>query len=484
MRFTILLGCVLVLLGSNQVRAVDRPNIVWIVVEDMSPHFGVYGETTIKTPHVDQLAAEGVRFENAFVTCPVCSPSRSAMVTGMYQTSIGAQNHRSGRGTKTLGLPDGVSFVPELFRKAGYYVSNGTLQGRPGKTDYNFEVSHDLYDGADWSGRAAGQPFFAQIQLQGGKLRHREIWPEQAKAALGSLTDPSVVTLPPYYPRDPVILEDWARYLDAVRYTDLQVGQIIDRLRDEKLFDSTYVIFMTDHGISHARGKQFLYEEGIKIPFIVRGPGLETRSVTNELILHIDMAATSLGWAGIPIPEWMEARDLFADNHRPREFIIAARDRCDETVDRIRAVRTADFKYIRNGYPQRPYLQPNNYKDHKEILIRLRELHAAGSLNEAQSLQFAQQRPREELYNLLVDPFELNNIAREPDSIGEMFGLRNTLDRWVTSSSDRGQTPEPPKVYLDEMEAYLNRIRRRDPGRVAEVEANIQLMLNWAEQGR
>ncbi len=400
----------------------SRPNIVWIVVEDMSPNFGCYGESTITTPHVDRLAIEGVRFANAFVTCPVCSPSRSAMITGMYQTTIGAQHHRSGRGVVTLQRPDGIATLPELFQEAGYYTVNGTMDGRPGKTDYNFEFDRNRYDSGDWSGRSEGQPFFAQIQLPGGKLRHSGTWAKRAEDALGSLVEPEEVTLPPYYPRDPVILEDWARYLDAVRFTDRQVGQILQRLETEGILDQTYVFFLTDHGISHARGKQFLYDEGIQIPFVVRGPNLEPGSTRDDLIVHIDMAATSLALAGIAIPATMEARDLFDEDHEAREYIVAARDRCDETVDRIRCIRTARYKYIRNYLPTRPYLQPNTYKDNKAILIRLRELAEAGVLDEAQSLIMASSRPSEEFYDLQVDPFELHNIARTPEAIGTMFG--------------------------------------------------------------
>ncbi|RUL89507.1 sulfatase family protein [Tautonia sociabilis] len=471
-------------LAAGASAADDRPNIVWIIAEDMSPHFGCYGEKTIATPNVDRLASEGVRFANAFVTAPVCSPSRSALITGMYQTTIGAHHHRSGRGALTISLPSPVEPVPELFRAAGYHVSNGTIDGRPGKTDYNFEYDDSLYDGSDWSGRAEGQPFFAQLQLHGGKLRHAGNWAERAERVLGSLTDPESVTLPPYYPRDPVILEDWARYLDTVRYTDLEVGRILDRLDSEGLSESTYIFFITDHGISHARGKQFLYEEGIKIPVVVRGPGIEPGSVRHDLVAHIDLAAASLDLAGIPVPDWMQARPLFAEDHEPRPFVVSARDRCDETVDGIRSIRTDRYKLIRNLYPERPYLQPNAYKDHKEILIALRRLHDEGALNEAQLLQFAERRPRFELYDLEADPWELHDLARDPKHLDVVFGLRNELDRWMAASGDLGQQPEPEAMYDSDMAVYLENVRRNDPDRAAELEETIRLMKRWASEGK
>src|SRR5262245_25932418 len=260
-----------------------RPNIVWIIVDDMSANFSCYGETAIETPHVDRMAREGTRFSGAFVTAPVCSPCRSALITGMYQTSIGAHHHRSGRGVEKIRLPEGVEPVPALFRKAGYYTSiaAGPAAQAKGKTDYNFEWDPAIYDGADWSGRKPGQPFFAQVQLHGGKWRgnsNREL-PEAVRKALGTATPLEKVKLPPYYPDDEVLRADWARYLDTCRYTDYEVGQVLDRLDREKLADSTVVIFMTDHGISHARGKQFLYDEGTHVPLVVRGPGVEKGKV-------------------------------------------------------------------------------------------------------------------------------------------------------------------------------------------------------------
>ncbi len=328
-----------------------EPNILWIVMDDVGAEFPCYGEKKIQTPNIDRLAREGTRFDRAFLTASVCSPSRSAMITGMYQTTIGAHHHRSGRGTEKIVLPAGVEPLPALFQRAGYHTSNGDYPAkgkRLGKTDYNFEWDPKIYDDCDWSGRKPGQPFFAQIQLWGGKNRNdngrwnREVAPK----ALGMLTRPEDVSLPPYYPRDPVLLEDWAQYLDCIRLCDQQVGEILQRLETEGLLDQTFIILMGDNGISHARGKQFLYDEGIRTPFIVRGPGVARGAVRSDLIEHIDMAATSLARAGQPVPSWMQGRDVFAKDYSRRDAVFAARDRCGETVDRIRSVRTEQFKYI------------------------------------------------------------------------------------------------------------------------------------------
>lgn len=484
----------LVVVGSAASAADDRPNIVWIIPDDMSANFSCYGETAIETPHVDRLAERGVRFTNAFVTAPVCSTCRSALITGMYQTSIGAHHHRSGRGELKIHLPDGIELVPKLFQKAGYYTTISrwpTDPRRRGKTDYNFEWDESVYDGGDWADREEGQPFFAQIHTPGGKLRGRDEkgWENVASAAerkLGSRTPNEAVSLPPYYPRHPDIVRDWAAYLDAVRMTDAMVGEVLDRLQDEGVRENTLVVFMTDHGISHARGKQFLYDEGIHVPLVISGPGIEPGAVREDVVEHIDIAAVSLAAAGIPIPDAMQARDILAKDYVPREAVFSARDRCDETVDHIRSARTQEFKYIRNFLPRRPYLQPCAYKDAKTILTALRKSHKNGELNEVQELLFREQRPEEELYDLRSDPYEIRNLADDPEYVGTLKDLRGRLDRWMVETGDRGRTPESAALYDSDMEVYLTtlRSRRNDPVHLKRIEDNIALMKRWAAEGR
>ncbi len=482
-----------ILIAPLSAQQTTRPNILWFVVDDMSANFSCYGETTIQTPQVDRLAREGTRFSHAFVTAPVCSPCRSAMITGMYQTSIGAHHHRSGRGVEKIRLPEGVTPIPALFQQAGYFTCIGsglpdvgrsgkkTATSELGKTDYNFEWDPKLYDGADWSGRRSGQPFFMQVQLAGGKLRGnsdataRKL-SERAEQEWGAAVQPGDVRLPPYYPRDPVLLNDWAAYLDAVRFTDQHVGRVIERLESEGILDSTLVIFMTDHGISHARGKQFLYDEGTHIPFIVRGPGIASGQVRDDLIEHIDIAAISLAAGGIPIPPTMQGRDIFAQDYQPRDAVFAARDRCDETVERIRSVRTERFLYIRNFHPQRPHLQPNAYKDGKSIIQTLRSLHAAGKLDSlTEQLLFQPVRSPEELYEWTTDRWQVKNLAGDSAYRATLDVLRARLDRWMEETHDHG--PETEEMYDSDMAVYIGR------GNPA-VEQNITLMKQWAKEGK
>lgn len=485
--FSIFLSLLCLSASLREIQANDRPNIVWIVVDDMSSHFGYQGEPLVTTPHVDRLAREGVVFSRAYATAPVCSTFRTAMITGMYQTAIDGHHHRSGRGEIEISLPDGIRTIPELFREAGYFttIANAAGTGK-GKQDYNFTYDPaDLYDGIDPAQRKDGQPFFAQYHLRGGKLRNVDKSWEETKTGLKKLIDRSAVELPPYYPEHPVIREDWAQYLDSVNYTDVEVGRILERLGEEDLLKNTVVFFLTDHGISHARGKQFLYEEGILIPFVAWGPGiLPEGSVRDELIAHIDLGATSLQLGNIEIPGWMQGRPLFGPQASPRDFVVSARDRCDETVDRIRSVRKGDFKYIRNFLPRRPYLQPNRYKDGKPFMPVLRELHEAGKLNEVQSLQLADIRPEEELYDLSSDPWETRNLARDPLYREQLVEMRGILASWVLDSNDQGRFPESLSRYDSDMIFNLNRGKRKNPEATAILEANIKLMKEWHAAGK
>ncbi len=463
-----------------------RPNVLWFVVDDMSPDLSCYGGRNVATPNIDRLAREGTLFEHAFTTAPVCSPSRSALITGMVQTAIGAHHHRSGRGVLKIELPAGVRPLPAILQDAGYHTCIGdglgaVGDGRLGKTDYNFQWDPAIYAGHDWAARKPGQPFFMQVMLPGGKLRGETLesiraLSKRAIDTFGAAVGPDDVELPPYYPPDPVLLEDRAAYLSAVRFTDAHVGLVLARLEAEGILDDTLVIFMTDHGISHARGKQFLYDEGTRIPLVVRGPGIPRGVRREDLVEQIDLAAITLAAAGVARPVTMQGRDPFAPGYEPREAVFAARDRCDETVDRIRSVRTPTWLYVRNFHPRRPLLQPNAYKDGKAIVQRLRELHATGALDPLQeSLLFAPERPEEELYAWPEDRHQVRNLAADPAHAGALADLRRRLEGWMAACGDTG--PEPEAMVDSDMAVYLA------PGR-PEVERNIATMKAWATEGK
>jgi N-sulfoglucosamine sulfohydrolase len=431
------------LAGFARASAPARPNILWLIAEDLSPDLGCYGNRAVQTPNLDRLAREGMRFTNAFVTGPVCSASRSAIATGMYQTTIGAHNHRSHR-DDGYRLPQGIEPFTRYLQRAGYHTSN-VINAAPGvrgtgKTDFNF-VTEDIFDGKDWAERRKGQPFYAQVNFSETHRPFRRC-PERP-------VDPARVEVPPCYPDHPWVRKDWAMYLETLQNLDAKVGKVLARLEQEGLAEDTIVFFFGDHGRPMPRDKQFLYDGGIRIPLLIRIPekyrpaGYQPGGVSDALVSAIDITATTLRLAGVEPPTHMEGRPFFGPGVQPREFIIAARDRCDETVDRIRCVRTRRFKYIRNFFPERPYTQQNVYKDVNYVTLAvMRQLQEAGKLSGPPSAFLAPRRPPEELYDLAADPHETRNLADDPKYRRTLEEMRAILDRWIRETGDQGQHPE------------------------------------------
>lgn len=423
----------------------ERPNILWIVSEDQSCHLSAYGDYSVRTPNMEQFAAEGIVFKSAFVTAPVCSASRSALITGKMQTKLGVHNHRSqtrtGKGKGSLPYRESyrlpVLSVPELFKGAGYHIAlntgvlNNNLQG---KTDYNFIWDQFQYDSAHWEDCPEDKPFFAQIQLEGGKFRTYRV----------DAVSRGKINIPPYYPESEVIKGDWVNYLASWAKVDAEIAEIIEQLEANNKLDNTIIFFLTDHGISHLRGKQFLYDEGIHIPLMVRFPGKRYRGeIREDLVSHIDVSVTSLALAGIRVPEYMDGKILFGEDLQEREYIFSGRDRCDETVDLIRCIRNKQFKYIRNFMSYRSHMQANQYKDGKEITRHMRQMSNDGTLNALQNRIFNSLRPAEELYDLQADPFEINNLANHEEYQETLLELRGTLYDHLVKSGDLGLIPEP-----------------------------------------
>lgn len=431
-----------------------RPNVLWILAEDISPQLSCYGEPLVQTPNLDKLAAEGARYTQAFTTAPVCSPSRSALITGMYQTSIGAHNHRT---FDRKPLPPPVKIGTDHFRQAGYFtvLSRPDAGTRPaqagwlgsGKTDFNFAAPKP-FDGYDWKQRANGQPFFAQLSLAeshkgyGWKLALKE----------PNLVDPNKVKLPPYWPDHPIARQEYANYLDSIQLVDRYMGIIQKRLEEEKLVDNTVVFFMGDNGSCLFRGKQFLYEGGISVPFIARWPGhIKPGTVNNNLWSAIDMTAASLAIAGVEPPSYMQGRNFLAPGYQGRDLIFAARDRCDIAIERMRCVRDKRYKYIRNFLPGIPYMQANPYKEQEYPTWNLvKQLYREGKLNSVQSLFAADHKPVEEFFDLQADPHEINNLAKDPAQKQRVDTMRAALDGWIKESGDRGAVMEDPvPIYED-----------------------------------
>jgi uncharacterized sulfatase len=414
----------------------SKPNILWIVANDLSTDLGCYGNNQVSTPNLDQLASEGVIYENFFTVGTVCSPSRSALITGMHPVSINSHNQFT---KYKKPLPDQVVPITEYFKEAGYFVANssGTQMDKTGYyTGYNFvHDAEKMFNGTDWRNKSPDQPFFAQVHLT---YAHRPFESDPSRPI-----DPDKVIVPPYYPNHPLVRKDWALYLETIQLLDQQIGYILERLEKDGLADNTVVFFFADHGRPHVRGKQFVYDGGIHTPLLVRWPAYLTPGTRDDrLISNIDLAPTAMNLAGIDIPEYMHGRDFLAESSPPRSYVFAMRDRCDGTLDRIRAVRSKDFKYIRNFHPERPYTQFNAYKKWAyPVLTLMQVLYKKGELHPEQAAFMAETRPVEELYNLEEDPFELYNLADHPSHQNRLKELRGILDSFL-EDVDNGTYPE------------------------------------------
>src|SRR5262245_9442174 len=439
--------------GESQSRN-PRPNFLWLIAEDFCPHLGCYGAREAYTPHLDRLAAEGARFTRFFTTAPVCSASRSAFMTGMFQTTIGAHNHRSHR-DDGYRLPDGVRVLTDWMRDAGYFTAN--LRELPehfgfngtGKTDWNFSYDSQPFDSGRWDDLKTHQPFLAQINFQ---ETHRAFHAPQH-------ADPAKVIIPPYYPDPPVTRDDWAKYLDAATELDRKIGLILKQLDADGLADSTVVIFTADHGQAHVRAKQFCYDSGLRVPCIIRWPKhftapsqIKPGTIDDRLLMSLDLAPTMLDIAGAKKPEKMQG-DIFLGKNAaaPRNYVFGARDRCDETVFRFRTVRTDRYRYIHNFTPERPFLQKNDYKERSyPVWNLLKQLDAEGKLTPLQKVLTAPSMPPEELYDVVADPYETKNLAGSAEYAAVPKELRAAVDQWIIDSNDQGQELEPPELAAAE----------------------------------
>ena len=457
----------------------SRLNIVWIIAEDMGPDLGYYGEPQAFTPNMDALAAGGMVFNRAFSTAPICSISRSAFMTGMYATSIGAQHHRTPDARK-MPLPEGVRLMTHRLEAAGYTTAllrnlapagEDEVYPGSGKTDWNFTFEGRAYQLDDLTQLKDRQPFFAQVQYQ---ETHRGGHWDDAYTMIETRADPALVDLPSYYQDTPLARGEWATYLDNVALFDRKVGYVLQRLREEGLDQNTVIILFADHGRAMPRAKQWLWDSGLHVPLIIRWPeGVEppagfARGRNDRLVSLIDVTATTLSLAGVELPLLMHGRPIFGPNARENALLFAHRDRADETVDRIRSVRDARFRYIRNFMPERPYSQQNLYKETSYPMLReMFRLYRDGKLTGPPALFMQPTRPPEELYDTLADPDNVHNLAGDPAFAADLARLSGALDAWIASTNDQGETPEPPEVVAE----FDRRMRENFSDAVAEIEA-------------
>jgi N-sulfoglucosamine sulfohydrolase len=474
--FTILLAGSL---ASSAMAAAKRPNILWLVGENFSLDLGCYGERNVRTPNLDQLAAGGMRFTRVFATSPVCAPSRSCFMTGMYQTTTDTHHMRSHR-DDDFRLPPGVRPLTHWLRDAGYFTANiKQVAGREvgtGKLDLNFVNEGPLYQSDDWSKLKSNQPFFAMINSLEAEY---DIYDRQSASKprvewVGEREHEPIatehnVTPPPYYPDHPVVRQEWARYLNSVSGMDKRIGWVLEQLRQDGLEDDTVILFFADNGRLEARGIHWCWDSGIHVPMILQWsknhpapPQYQPGTVSDRLISLLDLTATTLAIAGLERPPLMQSRIFLGDRaDPPRRYAFSARDRIDETVNRIRSVHDGRFHYLRNFMPEVSFTSLNRYKE-KCFLVKplMRELLAEGRLGGPPLALMTPRLPDEELYDIETDPHELHNLVNSPDPAHRevLLRMRAVLETWMTETNDRGQWPEPPEVvapFVKEMHDWF-----------------------------
>ncbi len=422
-----------------------RPNILWISFEDTSPRFGCYGDPIARTPNVDRLAAEGRLYTRAFSVAGVCSPSRSAIITGLYPTSVGTHHHRTSHTNPFTPemptpyeavLPHYAKMLPEYFRSAGYFCTNNI------KTDYQFKPSFTAWDEwsktAHWRNRRdRSQPFFAVFNFESS--HESGMWEEKGPP----LTDPDSLTLPPWVPDTRKCREALARQYDHIAENDSHLGGLLAALDEDGLSDNTIVFLWSDHGEGIPRAKRWLYDAGTRVPLIVKWPGrLKPSTVCDEPTSLIDLGPTILSLCGLDVPGHMQGRPFLGPDAEQRDYVFGSKDRLDEAYDMVRSVRDRRFKYIRNCCPEKPYLQWMPYQNRHPMMQEMLRLHSEGILKGPQALLFATKRPAEELYDLDADPHEFDNLAGNPDFRDHLVRLRGVLDEWISDIGDFGGIDE------------------------------------------
>ena len=443
-------------LFAQQTAQPSPPNIVWIVCEDLSPqHLESYGGTGGKTPFLNALAAESVQYNQVFATAGVCAPSRAALITGAYQTSIGAMHMRTlaasavaldayppgFKGYSTL-LPEGMKPYPELLRSAGYYTSNNS------KEDYQFESPVTMWDEssakAHYRNRSdSTQPFFSIFNFM--VTHESQVWMREHEELL---VRPEEVSVPAVYPDDSLTRRVLARFITNAMRMDKQVGEVVAQLKEDGLYENTIIFFFSDHGDGMPYFKRELYDRGLRAPLLIKAPFLEAGSQSNELISFVDFAPTLLSLAGVPIPESMQGQAFLGPQKSatPRKYSFAARDRMDSEYDRVRAVTDGEFKYIRNYMPEKPNYQNVNYRLQNPLMIHLLELNSKGLLNANQARWCAPTKPKEELYDTKTDPWEFKNLIGNPLYEEKLRELRKAHEDWVLTYGDLGALVEMDMV--------------------------------------
>ena len=418
----------------------ERPNILWIVSEDNSPWLGSYGDPVATTPHLDALAAEGIRYTRAYSNAPVCAPSRHALITGAYPIAFGTEHMRS-----SYKIPEEIRFYPSYLRAAGYYTTNNY------RKDYNTIDQPTAWDesskSATYRNRADGQPFFHITNLT---TTHES---SLHRGSVAENHDPADVSLAPYHPDTPEVRNDYAVYYDRLQEMDGQVGEILDQLEVEGLADSTIVFYYSDHGGGVAGRKRFLTEGGLHVPLLTRVPeqfrhlvGYETMGTVDRPVSFIDLPPTLLRIAGVVPPPHMAGSSVLHESGN--RYVFAYGGRMDERRNLVRSVTDGEFRLTRNFLPHRPYGRRLEFLWRAPLMRSWAAEYEAGRLNAVQSA-FFEPRAAVELYHVRQDPHQTTNLAKNPRYSDKLKELSDALTTWQVKQRDAGLIPEPMLVELD-----------------------------------
>ncbi len=442
-------------LAQTQAKA-DKPlNILWLSVEDMSPWIGPYGDHTVPTPNLDKLAAQGVTYDNAFATSPVCAPARSSIITGLFATRIGTMQMRNGSRSAAVdgqdyteiplyeGLPpQWLRCFPEHLRAAGYYCTNNS------KKDYQFSDPVTVWDEssakAHWQNRAENQPFFAVFNHTG--THESQAFPKSKLRP--QVVKPEDVPIPPFYPDTPNVRDALARTYNNIAEMDAWIGKMMKELEDAGLLDSTVVIFFSDHGVGLPRGKRSCYDTGTRVPLIVRYPdgstGSKLAGSRNERVVSfVDLGPSVLSLAGIEpdtrldgtpfLGEFAYERDDYRKGHA-----FANADRFDAAYDRARTVTDGRYRYTRNYVTDIPHIIRVAYREQIPMTADLYALQETGPQNPQQWQIASKSRPAEEFYDSQTDKWEVVNLIDAPEHQERIKAMRAKLDAWIADTGDLG----------------------------------------------
>jgi len=443
--------------GKN---SLQPPNIVWITSEDNSPYVGVYGDTVVKTPNIDKLAETGVVYDCAFANAPVCAPSRNTLITGRYANSNGNHQMRS-----NYKLPEFVRLFPEFLRETGYYTTNCFKEDYNTSSKRSNQAWNESSESATYKNRKPGQPFFHVQNI--GTTHETSLFDSIPAEQLGY--NPDEMKVYPYHPNTPTFRHFYAQYYYRMTNLDKQIGQFVEELKKQGLFENTIIFYFSDHGGVLPRGKRFLFESGTWVPLVIHVPEMYKHLMpdkiggrSDRMVSFVDFAPSVLALAGIKKPEFMQGQPFLGQEvSKSKEYAFSFRGRMDEKTDFMHAARDKQYRYIRNYYPERIYGQYLDYLWRNRAVKEWEKMFYEGKLNDVQAA-FWKTKPYEELYDIKKDPHNVNNLAGNPDYAKVLARMSDATNRWIEETLPMDVIPEPMMFETDKKYSLTDSIKGKN----------------------